>query len=228
MEKTAHRLKLLIFLALCFSSFGTDSKAATEEGLLPRIKALKEENRLLEAERRLASKKASYLVLDLRRDSGGGSPKLTIKNRGIVLRELSLVRYSLRKSKGFVFEPLPLTKKGTFFPPKRKEIKPGKTDGAEEASGELDFLELKDMPTSYKLMFGEVLLVSVVAMPQDLPSKVFHVVRSLLRHVLHSLLLVWSRFQGKEVAFVEITLIREDAQALYWSSEVGMNLLVFR
>jgi len=227
-KKIARLFKLLLLLGLIFPSLGTDPKISAEEDLRQRMKALREGNLLLEAERRLASKKGSYLVLDLRRNSGEGSAKLAIKNRGIVLRELSLLRYSLRKSKGFVFEPMALAQKGTFFPPKRKEIKPGKTDGAEESSGELDFLELKDMPTSYKLVFSETLFVSVGAAPQDLPSKVFHTVRSVVRHIFHSLVLIWSHIKGKEVAFIEITLAKEDAQALYWSSEIGMNILVIQ
>ncbi len=229
MEKTAHLLKIFLLISLVFTFLGGDRRAsAAEESPLQRMKALKEENRLLEAERRLASKKASYLVLDLRRDSGETSGKLAIKNRGIVLRELPLVRYSLRKSKGFVFEGMALSRKGAFFPPKRKEIKPGKTDGTDEASDALDFLELKDMPTSYRLLFGETFSVSVAATPRDLPSKAFYVVRSVLRHLYHSLLLIWNRFKGKEVAFLEVTMDKEDAQALYWSSEIGMSVLVIR
>lgn len=226
MKKIAQFHKRVLSLGCLFFFLGGALNASPEETAVQRVKALKEENRLLEAERRLASKKTSYLVLDLRRGPGEETPKLAIKNRGIVLRELFLLGYRLRKSKRFVFEPMTLAQKETFFPPKRKEIKPGKTDGAEETSGELDFLELKDMPTSYKLVFGDSLFISVAAAPQDLPSKAIYVARTILRHVFHSLVFIWNRLKGREVAFVEITMIKEDVQALYWSSEIGMPLLL--
>jgi hypothetical protein len=84
----------------------------------------KDENSLLEAELRLASRGVSYIVLDLRTESDSVPGRISLKNRGIVLREFDVERIRYRRAKGLFMEPIPLIKKKAFFPLKRKEIKP--------------------------------------------------------------------------------------------------------
>ena len=190
------------------------------------IRALKDENSLLEAELRLASKGTSYIILDLRTDSDPVPARINLKHRGIVLRAFDIERVRYRNTKRLAVEPIPLVKKMAFFPPKRKEIKPQKPEESDDTIHYLDFLELKDVPSIYTLSFGKGLLLSVTGRPKGCVSKVIRVIRSVFIHIRYSLAILWNHLWNKEFGILEITMAKEDAQALYWSLEEGMSIVV--
>jgi len=214
-------------LFLILSSLGTSSQAiAGGDSIGQKIRALKDENSLLEAELRLASKGTSYIILDLRTESDSVPVRINLKNRGIVLREFDAERIRYRRTKGLVIEPIPLIKKMAFFPLKRKEIRPHKPEDGADTISELDFLKLKDMPSNYTLSFGKGLLISITGQPKGLISRFTHLIRSILIHIRYSLTIVWKHLWKNEFAIVEIIMGKEDAQALYWSLEEGMSIVI--
>ena len=208
--------------------FGVCSQAiAGGDTMAQKLRALEDENHLLEAELRLASKGMSYIILDLRTESDSVPVRMDLKNRGMVLRQFGIESIRYRGTKGFVIEPIPLIRKRAFFPPKRKEIKPLKAEETLDTSSELEFMELKDMPADYTLMFAKGLYISVTGQPGGfILSRVIHVMRSIVRHARYSLTMVWNYLLKRDCAIIEIAMGQEDAQTLFWSLDVGMPIVV--
>ncbi|MGQ9646250.1 MAG: hypothetical protein ACUVWO_06895 [Thermodesulfobacteriota bacterium] len=123
-------------------------------------------------------------------------------------------------------EPVPLLRKRAFFPISRKEIRPHKPEEGPEADGEMDFLELKDMPSDYTLIFGRGLFISVKRQPKGFIQRFGYLIRSLFIHIRNSLTVVWNRLWNNEFAIIEVRMRSEDAQCLYWSLEQGVNIVV--
>jgi len=211
---------------ILFSLGGSSQAIAGGDSIGQKITDLKDENSLLEAELRLASKGVSYVMLDMRTESDSIPVRINLKNRGRVLREFDVERIRYRRTKGLVIEPIPLIKKMAFFPLKRKEIRPHKPEDGADAIGKLDFLELKDIPSNYTLSFGKGLLISVAGQPKGLISRFIHLIRSTLIHIRFSLAIIWNHFWKNDFAIIEIIMGNEDAQALYWSLNEGINILV--
>jgi hypothetical protein len=193
-----------------------------------KTRELKYENSLLETELRLASKKTSYIILDLGTESASLPARMSLKNRGVILRAFDIERINYRSARGWSTAPLPLNKKKAFLPPKRKEIRPHKPEDGLDDVSPLDFLELKDMPSSYTLQFGEGLYISITGQPKGLIPSLIHRVRSIFIHLGCSLTMVWSRVWNHPFAAVDITMSKEDAQALYWSLEEGADIVVIK
>jgi hypothetical protein len=216
---------LFLFLIL-FSLGGSSQAIAGGDSIGQKTRALKDENCLLGAELGLASKGTSYIILDLRTESDSVPVRINLKNRGIVLRKFDAERIRYRRTKGLVIEPIPLIKKMAFFPLKRKEIRPHKPEDGADAIGKLDFLELKDIPSNYTLSFGKGLLISIAGQPKGLISRFIDLIKSTLIHIRYSLAIVWNHFWKNDFAIIEIIMGNEDAQALYWSLEKGMSIVV--
>ena len=216
---------LFLFLILFFLG-GSSEAIAGGDSIGQKIRALKDENCLLEAELGLASKGTPYIILDLPTESETVPVRINFKNRGVVLREFDVGKVRYRRTKGLVIEPIPLTKKMAFLHPKRKEIRPHKPEDGSDAIGNLDLLELKDIPSNYTLSFGKGLLISIAGQPKGLISRFIHLVRSILTHIRCSLAMVWNHFWKNDFAIIEIVMGNEDAQALYWSLNEGMSIVV--
>ncbi|PIV21623.1 MAG: hypothetical protein COS40_07195 [Deltaproteobacteria bacterium CG03_land_8_20_14_0_80_45_14] len=226
-KKANFQFNFPLFLFLILFSIGGSSQAiAGGDSIGQKIRALKDENCLLEAELGLASKGTSYIILDLRIESDSVPVRINLKNRGIVLREFDAERIRYRRTKGLIIEPIPLIKKMAFFPLKRKEIRPHKPEDGADAIGKLDFLELKDIPSNYTLSFGKGLLISITGQPKGLISRFIHLISSILIHICYSLTIVWNYLWRNELAIIEIIMRKEDAQALYWSLEEGMSIVI--
>ena len=221
------RLKIpLLFFAVSISLGVCSDAFAGGDGIGRKIRDLKEDNSLLDAEMKLTSKGTSYIILDMRAESVSAPVRINLKNRGRILREFDVERIRYRRTKGLAIEPIPLVKKMAFSPPERKEIKPRKSEGSDDAAGEPEFLELKDMPSSYTLSFGKGLLLSITSRPKSLISRFFHLLRSTFVHIRYSLTIVWNSFRNREVAVAEIVMDKEAAQALYWSLDEGIGIVV--
>jgi len=227
MKKTNLQFTFPLFLFLILFPLGGFSQAvAGGDSIGQKIRALKDENCLLEAELALASKGTSYIILDLRTESDSVPVRINLKNRGIVLREFDVDRMRYRRTKGLVIEPIPLIKKMAFFHPKRREIKPHKAEDGADTISQLDFLELKDIPSNYTFSFGRGLLISITGQPKSLIPRFVHLISSILIHIRYSLTIVWNHLWKNEFAIIEIIMGKEEAQALYWSLEEGMNIVV--
>jgi len=227
LKKMNFQLKVPLFLFMILFSLRAYSQAiAGGDSVGQKVRDLKDENSLLEAELRLASQRASYIILDMRTESDSVPVRINLNNRGRVLREFDVDTIRYRRTKGLVIEPIPLIKKMAFFPPKRKEIRPHKPEDGADTISELEFLELKDMPSNYTLSFGKGLLISVTGQPKSLISRFIYLLRSALIHIRYSLTIAWNHFWDKEFAIVEIIMDKEDAQALYWSLDEGMSIVV--
>jgi hypothetical protein len=211
---------------ILFSLRAYSQAIAGGDSIGQKIRDLKDENSLHEAELRLASKGTSYIILDLRTESDSAPVRINLKNRGIVLREFDVDRIRYRRTKGLFIEPIPLIKKMAFFPPKRKEIRPHKPEDGADTISQVDFLELKDVPSSYTLSFGKGLLISITGQPKGLISRFIHLISSILIHIRYSLTIVWNHLWKNEFAMIEIIMGKEDAQALYWSLNEGMSIVV--
>jgi len=226
-KKTNLQFNFPFFLFLILFSLGGSSQAiAGGDSIGQKIRALKDENRLLETELGLASKGTSYIILDLRRESDSAPVRINLKNRGIVLREFDVERIRYRRTKGLVIEPFPLLKKMAFFSPKRKEIRPHKLGDSDDTISELDFLELKEMPSNYTLSFKKGVLISITGQRKGLISRFIPLISSILIHIRYSLTIVWNHLWKKEFAIIEIMMGKEDAQALYCSLEEGMSIVI--
>jgi hypothetical protein len=211
---------------ILFSLRAYSQAIAGGDSIGQKIRDLKDENSLHEAELRLASKGTSYIILDLRTESDSAPVRINLKNRGIVLREFDVDRIRYRRTKGLLIEPIPLIKKMAFFPPKRKEIRPHKPEDGADTISQVDFLELKDVPSSYTLSFGKGLLISITGQPNGLISRLIHLISSILIHIRYSLTIVWNHLWKNEFAIIEIIMGKEDAQTLYWSLEESMSIVI--
>jgi hypothetical protein len=221
------QLKVPLFLFMILFSLRAYSQAiAGGDSIGQKIRDLKDENSLLEAELRLASKGISHIILDLRTESDSVPVRINLKNKGIVLREFDVERIRYRRTKGLVIEPIPLIKKMAFFHPKRKEIRPHKPEDGADTISQLDFLELKDIPSNYTFSFGKGLLISITGQPKGLISRFIYLISSIPIHIRHSLTMVWNHLWKNELAIIEIIMGKEDAQALYWSLEEGMSIVI--
>ena len=121
MKKANFQFNFPLFLFLILFSIGGSSQAiAGGDSIGQKIRALKDENCLLEAELGLASKGTSYIILDLRIESDSVPVRINLKNRGIVLREFDAERIRYRRTKGLIIEPIPLIKKNGLLPSKKK------------------------------------------------------------------------------------------------------------
>ena len=74
-------LVILLFLQVCSQAF------AGGDSVDRKLRSLKNENALLEAELRLASKGRSYVILDLPAELDSAPVRIKLKNRGMVPAE---------------------------------------------------------------------------------------------------------------------------------------------
>lgn len=216
----------LFFSLILLTLAGSSGAIAGGDSIGQKIRALNEENRLLEAEATLASTGTTYVILELRTEPNSVPVRINLKNRGLLLREFDAERIRYRRTKPLVTEPIPLIKKTAFFPMRRKEIRPHKPEEGPEADGEMDFLELKDMPSNYTLIFGRRLFISVKSQPKGFIPRFAYLIRSIFIHIRNSLAVVWNRLWNNEFAIIEVRMRGEEAQSLYWSLEQGMNVVV--
>jgi len=183
-----------------------------------KTKAL-EKNKLLEAEMALAKTSASYLIMNF------SEKFISLKSRGIILK-----KWEIRKARFWgQYVPIKafgLFKKSAWFPPKRKSIVPGK-----EAQGDVDLqvLELKEMPSRYRLTFPDGIHISIRNRTRKFFPFLGNVGSSLGRLTLLPLKALW--FSIKKKRFTEIELVmadEKDSKGLYWSFLEGQSCIIYR
>ncbi|HOI44889.1 MAG TPA: hypothetical protein PLX50_04690 [Candidatus Aminicenantes bacterium] len=170
----------------------------------------------LEQELALAASPDCYFICDLR------EKRLVLKSNATILRtwEISGLR---AWGKPVPLKTLPLVKKSTLNPPQRNLIKPG--DKKEEGGAfELQALEIKDMPTSFRLDFEGDISLSVSSKKKGAWSRLARLGRALAWNIgmpFRTLRLVHEK---KSQTTIDITLGEErDAQAVYWAFYDGIK-----
>ena len=212
----------VIFL-FCFLLFISPSPAIADDNssIGKSSGTLKEENRLIGIELELAQKGVPYVVLDTSKE------KIFLKNRGILLREFKIEKIKFWGRHVLSIDPIPLSKKKAYTLPKRKEIVPHKQEeGASDTSAKEEFLELKDMPYQYTLLFEKGLSIFVKPKSEGRWSEFIYFIRSILRHIYNSFVLVSRHMFKKDYTRIELEMSKEDAQALYWTFSEGMNIVL--
>ncbi len=176
------------------------------------------ENSLLKAELQLAKSSQIYFIFDL------GAKKITIKARGILLKELPVETYS---QWGIPVQPkpLPLLGKTAMVKPERKEIKP-KAEGSESAP-EPEVLQLEDMPVRYQLKFDDGIQISVRPESTGMLSTLVNLAASLNSYLITRPLGIL-RNGLRQQSFTEIIvgLNENDARSLYWSFQEGFQCII--
>lgn len=174
------------------------------------LDALREANRVLEEEIKLASRPRVYWLLDL------SERVIAIKGRGVELHRFPILAWHMAGG-GSVAELFRLRARPSVARPKA-------TSG-DEASQEL--IELQDMPAEYELVFDPPLTLFVAPPAHERP---WLWARSRLREWF-TRFAFWSRSvvvpsQKAAGPHLRLTLSREAAQSLAWSGTEGMPLLI--
>ena len=174
------------------------------------------ENLNLETERKVARTQNIYLVFNLREKT------IHIKAKGVILKEIEILDSSYWGSI-LPGELLTLHKKRVFMKPRRDKIKPG--ESKDDHVIELDALEVKDMPSRYKLMFDRGVNISIK--PEGLLSTIGTFLPSTKNLIIRPVITVWYRVWQKAYTRVEITLDEQAAKVLYWSFLEGMQAILY-
>jgi len=178
-----------------------------------------EQKKFLEAELGLAKTPATYLIIDF------GAKSISIKSRGMILRSWN-IRKAVFWGKKIPIQAYGLQKKSSWFPPKRKNIVPGK-----DAQGNLDLgvLELKEMPSSYRMTFPDGIRIKVHAKTKKFFGLIGSFGNAISRMVFLPLRALWFTMSKKPFTQVDIVLADEkDAKRLYWSFAEGESCIFFR
>src|SRR5207253_6154675 len=173
---------------------------------------LREANRILEEEIRLASRPQIYLLLDL------PDRAIAIKGRGIDLHRLPITAWQTVEERAMA---------GVYHLHARPQVVRPKVPPPRDPTQ--DAIELKDMPEAYELLFDPTLAVTVAPPFQERP---WLWVKSLMRN---SWLGVASWIRSAAAidekvtsSCLRLTLSVEAAQSLAWSVTDGMPLLIRR
>jgi hypothetical protein len=170
------------------------------------------ENRLLEAELKLAASPNIYVVFDLK------EKKISMRARGKALRELTIENVDMWGDH-LDGKPYRLIEKSTLLKPARKKIKPG--ENKKEDNFEIEALELNDMPSAYTLTLDRGLSIMVRSRPSGIFSFLYNSGHSFQRSISYPLRSVWNSVRKKTFTVIDIVLEKEASQALYWSFAEG-------
>lgn len=191
--------------------------------------ALARKNTTLSAEYGLAKEAKFYFVFDV------PGRKLDLRVKGMTLRSwpLGSMRFWGRPDFAGTVE---LARKTALRTPERIVIRPGEAEeaGEPEASGsgasgefELEALELKDMPTRFKLDFDNGLHVTIRVRSGVSAALVAKGKDALRWYVDLPLRSLFGRSAEGANSYLELILEQEqDAQAIYWHFYEGIKGLV--
>ena len=181
----------------------------------------------MESELKLAEKSNIYFIFNLEEN------KVQIKAKGMALKEFPIGGSRLWGGPPPI-APLMLVKKSALVEPQRKTITPKKQeeeDSEEDAktpSFEIEALELKDMPSSFRLMLGEGVHISIRPKPEGFLAGLLDILRTLVWYATKPMQSLWYAYQGTPFTAVELELVRDDARRLYWSFPEGSEAIVYR
>lgn len=200
------------------------------------LKSPEEERLFLQSELSLAQKKDIYFVLHLKDN------KIYFKARGIVLRDIEIKkrRFWGRHEK---VKLSALTGKAAGSEPRREAVVIENTEEAEKApapapttpasspttpaSVDIKALELEDMPSSFRLMLDDGLVISVKPDKQGMLSGLYSIAYSLNWYISQPIFTVWYAIKSRPYGALNLVLDEKDAKALYWSIYEGNGVLIY-
>jgi hypothetical protein len=211
------RKYLLTGLILAAAVLGATPQAADR-------RVLTDQAKLLDQELALAKTNKSYIYVDL---SVG---RVELRIQGLVLKTWAVSGYSQWG------RPLPsgsfkLQKKEALRTPERKNITPGveKEKGEKSNGGDLEVLEVKDMPGHFNLGCEGGITLRFRASSGKLSKRMAHFAASLGRSIYLPLRTLLASIRKSDFTDAQIVLTSEtDVQSLYWTAEEGMSVLVMR
>lgn len=181
----------------------------------------------MESELKLAEASYLYFIFHLEENT------VQIKARGVLLKELP-IGGSRHWGGSPPIAPLTLIRKSALVEPQRKAIAPKKREeesSEEEESSttfELEALELKDMPSSFRLALSEGVHISIRPKPEGFVARFLDILRTLVWYATKPLQSIWYAQRGEPFIALELVLARDDAQRLYWSFPEGNQAIVYR
>lgn len=181
--------------------------------------SLIKQSQLLEAELALAQKPQAYFIFQVK------DKKISLKARGIELKEWEIkkIRYFGNSPPA---KPIPLLKKSTLFPPKRKNIKPGSV--TETGEFKLATLELNDMPTTYTLSMEGGIYIHIRPQSGSFFSKLGSVWYYFTGLTVPPLKKIWFSIKKRPFTTIEVVLKnKKDCKELYWAFMEGAECLIF-
>lgn len=177
-----------------------------------------QESRFFQAELSLANSSDLYVILDIR------GRKIDLKAKGIVLKTWTIEKIRLWGD-SVPSNPAVLVKKSALFPPKRENIKPGEQE--EEATFELEALELKDMPSSYTLRLEQNISMHVGPQSKKWTSFLRNIGHALRWFFYPPLKTVWAKVGKKSFTAFEIILENEEeSKAFYWALGENASFII--
>jgi hypothetical protein len=154
------------------------------------------------------------------------SKTIALRSRGMTLQEWK-VKGVHAWGKEAPLDALTLEKKSTLFPPKRAKIKPAANEG-EDATFELEALELKDMPSRFTLFLSRGVRVYVRSQARGFFPRLGNLGHLLAWNLWVPLKNLSFRLIKKPFGAIDIKLEKkEDSQAVYWAFHDGIKGLIF-
>ena len=207
--------KHIIFIILAAGAMSAAPQATENRGLIDRGK-------LLDAEVLLAKANKSYLYIDR------AAARIELRNQGLVLKSWTVASFKTwgRSLPSGAFK---LARKEDLRTPKRKNITPVAETGKEKKpeSKDLEVLEVKDMPTSFRFDCSGGITLRFRARPKGLIKKVGTLLGSLGRSIVLPLRTIAAVARKIDFTDVQIVMPEElDAKSLYWTAEEGLSVLV--
>jgi hypothetical protein len=166
----------------------------------------------------LASSSDLYIIVDL------VEKKIDLKAKGIFLRTWKMEKVRLWGDP-VLSNPVSLVKKSALFPPKREEIKPNET--VEDGSFELEALELKDMPSSYRLSLERNISIYIRPKSKGWTSFLGKIGFMMRWHLFPPLRSLWSKVKKNSFTAFDITLEnKEESKSLYWAASENSPFII--
>ncbi|WP_157471866.1 hypothetical protein [Desulfuromonas sp. DDH964] len=188
---------------------------ATDPGELAR------DYRLLRHELRLAGENPLYFVFDL--------PQQTVSFRAKGLSVVFLPvagwgRWGPRTADRIAI----LTGKESLSAPQRTRIRvaPVAETPALTEAGNLDALELDDMPLRYRLILDDGTVIRVIPVQTGIFARILAGMRWLAWYLSRPLISDWNFLRGKTYTELVLALQPDDARLLYWSFTAGGRCLL--
>jgi hypothetical protein len=192
-----------------------------------------------EEEFNLAKTPSFYFLIDL------GAKKVDLKARGFVLREWQVLSARVW-GKRVPLGSIRLLRKTSLFAPQRKKIVPGSAESTEpfnpkpkpeskagqikkkeEATFELQALELKDMPKTYRLQLEGAIGIEIRSKQKGFSKSLQRAWDSLRWYTFYPLRTLWSSLKKRSFTEIEIMLENEqEAEALYWVLLEGQRAII--
>jgi len=178
------------------------------------------ENLFLKSEYNLAKDSQIYIIFNLI------EKRILIKAKGITLKEYSIDYF---RSWGHPIQPKPLTllKKGFLIKFERKKIIPPENENTMSSS--LDMLEVKDMPSRYRLKWEGPVWMYIRPKSEGVFSKFLNSLSLIKSFILIKPIgMLAYTVVGKRFTEIEIYLLNEkDSKSLFWTIQEGYQGIIY-